>query len=60
MSLATPDKIQTLQRKLYLKAKREVHKQRVGSRGECRYPAHICETLGLVGPSQVLAAACKP
>jgi len=38
-----------------------VHKHRVGSRGECRYPAHyIYETLGLVSPTRTLAAACKP
>ncbi len=39
MSLSTPDQVQTLRRKLYLKAKRELHKHRVQSRGEYRYPA---------------------
>ncbi len=38
MSLSTPDQIQTLQRKLYLKAKRELHEHRVQSCGERRYP----------------------
>ena len=37
-----------------------VHKHRVGSRGECRYPApYLYETLGLVNPATVLRArAC--
>ncbi len=38
MSLSTPEQIQTLQRKLCLKAKRELHKHRVQSSGERRYP----------------------
>jgi len=44
MSLVTPESIQELQRKLYLKAKQEpvcdwlVYKDRVGLRGECRCP----------------------
>ncbi len=55
VSLATPEKIQTLQRKLYLKAKR-VHKHRVGGRGECRYPAtYIYDRMGIISPARVLA-----
>lgn len=38
-----------------------VHKHRVGSRGECRYPAgYLYETLGLVNPCHVLATMRKP
>jgi RNA-directed DNA polymerase len=38
-----------------------VHKHRVGSRGECRYPApYLYETLGLVNPCTVLATMRKP
>ena len=38
-----------------------VHKHRVGSRGECRYPAsYIYETLGLINPCQMLATKRKP
>jgi group II intron reverse transcriptase/maturase len=38
-----------------------VHKYRVGSRGECRYPApYIYETLGLVNPCRVLATMRTP
>ena len=38
-----------------------VHKHRVDSRGECRYPAaYLYETLGLVNPCQVLVDARKP
>jgi RNA-directed DNA polymerase len=38
-----------------------VHKHRVGSRGECRYPAtYLYETLGLVNPCRVLATMRKP
>ncbi len=56
VSLVTPETIQTLQRKLYLKAKRDVHKHRVGRRGECRYPAtYIYDKLGIISPARVLA-----
>jgi RNA-directed DNA polymerase len=38
-----------------------VHKHRVGSRGECRYPAtYLYETLGLVNPCRLLAAMRTP
>jgi len=38
-----------------------VHKHRVGSRGECRYPAgYIYETLGLVKTNEVRAKLRKP
>jgi RNA-directed DNA polymerase len=38
-----------------------VHKHRVGSRGECRYPAtYLYETLGLVNPCRMLATMRKP
>jgi group II intron reverse transcriptase/maturase len=38
-----------------------VHKHRVGSRGECRYPAlYLYETLGLVNPCRVLATMRTP
>ena len=38
-----------------------VHKHKVGSRGECRYPAHyLYGTLGLVSPTQTLAKLRKP
>jgi RNA-directed DNA polymerase len=38
-----------------------VHKHRVGSRGECRYPApYLYETLGLVNPCHVLATMRTP
>jgi RNA-directed DNA polymerase len=38
-----------------------VHKHRVGSRGECRYPAdYIYGTLGLVCPTHVLAQSRMP
>jgi RNA-directed DNA polymerase len=38
-----------------------VHKHRVGSRGECRYPAsHIYDTMGLISPARVLANARMP
>jgi hypothetical protein len=38
-----------------------VHKHRVGSRGECRYPAdYIYGTLGLVSPTEVLGNLRKP
>ncbi len=56
MSLATPDKIQTLQRKLCLKAKRVAHKHEVGSRGECRYPAKYI--FGALGRHQSHRLAC--
>ncbi len=56
MSLVTPDTIQTLQRKLYLKAKRVVHKHEVGCRGECRYPAEYI--LGAFGRHQSHRLAC--
>ncbi len=60
MRLATPEKIQKLQRKLYLKAKREF-KHKVGSCGECRYPAsYIYETLCLVNPDLVLKNSRTP
>jgi RNA-directed DNA polymerase len=37
-----------------------VHKHRVGSRGERRYPAnHIFDTLGVISPTQVLAARAR-
>ncbi len=61
MSLSTPDQIQTLQRKLYLKAKRELHKHRVQSRGEYRYPAtYIYDTMGVVDVTRVLATPRTP
>ena len=54
MGLVTPHKIQALQRKLYLKAK-QVHKHRLGTRGECRYPAdYMYETMGLANPCVLL------
>jgi RNA-directed DNA polymerase len=38
-----------------------VHKHRVGSRGECRYPAnYIFGTFGLVSPTRVLATSRTP
>ncbi len=38
-----------------------VHKHRVGTHGECRFPAaYLYETLGLINPTQRLAAARKP
>jgi len=38
-----------------------VHKHRVGSRGECRYPAHyLYQTLGLVSPCAMLATMRTP
>ncbi len=38
-----------------------VHKHKVGSRGECRYPAsYLYETLGLVNPNLVLKNTRKP
>lgn len=38
-----------------------VHKHRVGSRGECRYPPdYIFGTLGLVSPTEVLGNLRKP
>ena len=38
-----------------------VHKHKVGSRGECRYPvSYIYETLGLVNPNLVLKNSRKP
>jgi hypothetical protein len=38
-----------------------VHKHRVGSRGECRYPAgYIYDTLGVVCPTHVLTRSRKP
>jgi RNA-directed DNA polymerase len=37
-----------------------VHKHRVGSRGECRYPAnHIFDNLGVISPTRVLAARAR-
>ncbi len=55
MSLSTPEQIQTLQRKLYLKAKRELHKHRVQSCGERRYPDDL-----VVDVSRMLATPCTP
>ena len=67
MGLTTPKMIWELQRKLCLKAKREptfcwlVHKHRIGSRGECRYPVgYIYNTLGVVCPTGVLENSRKP
>jgi hypothetical protein len=48
----------------YLKAKREpayrgwlVHKHRVESRGECRYPAdYIYDRMGVVSPARALGS----
>ncbi len=38
-----------------------VHKHKVGSRGECRYPAtYIYDTMGVVNVTQVLATPCTP
>jgi phytoene dehydrogenase-like protein len=38
-----------------------VHKHRIGSRGECRYPAgYIYDTLGVVCPTGVLGNSRKP
>ncbi len=38
-----------------------VHKHRIGSRGECRYPAeYIYDTLGVVCPTHVLGSSRKP
>jgi len=38
-----------------------VHKHKVGSRGECRYPApYLYATMGLVSPCRVLARLRKP
>ena len=54
MSLRTPRDIQALQRKPYLKAK-QVHKHRLGTRGECRHPADcLYEAMGLVDPCVLL------
>ena len=37
-----------------------VHKHRVGSRGECRYPAeYIYDTMGLISPTRVLATRAR-
>jgi RNA-directed DNA polymerase len=37
-----------------------VHKHRVGSRGECRFPArHLYDTMGLVCPTRVLGARSR-
>ncbi len=55
MSLSTPDRIQTLQRKLCLKAKRELHKHRVQSSGERRYPDDL-----VVDVSRMLETPCTP
>ena len=37
-----------------------VHKHKVGSRGECRYPAeYIYERMGIINPTQLLAARAR-
>ena len=59
MSLVTPDTIQTLQRKLCLKAKRGSQAQEWAVAGSADPRAHIYDTLGVNSPTAQLATRAR-